>query len=154
MRWAGVVRPSGGASACVMRPRWECEQAAPCPTPSAGLSPGPSPICFPPPSLTVAAARLWKPASGQLCDRDSKSSAHWLPAAAAASGRGLGRATPTPNHPLASTWTWGKTPKNHQPAHALADISTDVSRIITEARKRVFIHFSHLLCWRDKPVWI
>lgn len=84
MRWAGVTRPSGGASACVRTPRWDCEQAAPCPAPSAGLSPGPSPILPPTPSpwLTVAPARLWKPASGQLCDRDSNPSAHWLPAAA------------------------------------------------------------------------
>lgn len=100
MRWAGVIRPSGGASACVITPRWESEQAAPCPAPSAGLSPGPSPICPPtprhatpphPPWLMVAAARLWKPASGQLCDRDSKSSAHWLPAAAAAAAAVPGR---------------------------------------------------------------
>ena len=48
MRLARVIRPSAGASACVMPRRWECEQAAPCPAPSAGLSPGPFPICPPP----------------------------------------------------------------------------------------------------------
>lgn len=152
MRWAGVTRPSGGASACVRTPRWDCEQAAPCPAPSAGLSPGPSPIAPPPPSpwLTVAPARLWKPASGQLCDRDPNSSAHWLPAAA------VGGPGPGPR-PFRTHWRppgrGAKTPKP-----SLCTPPPPPSSLVTAAASQKFIYSLFLLICeqgcRETPVWV
>lgn len=108
MRWAGVTRPSGGASACVRTPRWDCEQAAPCPAPSAGLSPGPSPISPPPHPLPLTDGGACSPMEASVWAALWQRFQPFRSLAASGGGGGAGAgATPIPN-PLASTWTWGK----------------------------------------------